>query len=94
MTTWVHEFLFRGHKPDSGDTPAWHVVIADDDLVDGNGEPFVRTRTLNMAQAEAEGIELPGLISEINAAIAAERDVLAGRVAALEAQAEQSELTV
>lgn len=66
MAVWIEEFLFRGKDPDSGQKPAWHVVLASK-VDDGFGGTQILTRMMGVAEAEAAGYPLVSLIATMNA---------------------------
>ncbi len=82
-TPYVFEVLYRGRPAGSTEPPAYHVILAVDD-VDAFGNPtHVESPALNIEQAAAQGYKLPDLLAELNATTAAsleacvkERDAL------------------
>lgn len=100
MARFVEEFLYRGRNPASGENPAWHIVYGETGEVAGK-TVAVLTGPVSVSQAAKVGIELPDILTDINAQmamrceeLAAENNVLAQQNNAISTELEQLKQTL
>lgn len=84
VAIWIDEFLFRGKQPGSDGQAGWHLRLAADGT-DEMGQPFIRTKTMNMQQAIASGRSLPNIINAINTQALADLEAASAKLTAISA---------
>ena len=86
MSTYLHEFLFRGRAPGSAEPPAWHVILAQDVTPPGGVAQTILGGALTPEQAEAAGYALPEILAGLDTAVMADRDAKAAALGAMTAE--------
>ncbi len=80
---YLYEFLYRGQPSGSAVAPDYHVIIAVPGT-DAFGNPTLTTsQAMTPAQAQAQGFDLPSIVSTINTALMAQNAALQAQLAAL-----------